>query len=902
MVSGSDSHGAAVEFKAEEKGISPEQLAKESHEKIVETYNRLGFLYEIYTKTTTENHQKVSQNLFTVLKELNYLVKKTSKQYYDPKVERFLPDRYVRGTCPECGATNARGDECPECGEYLEPEQLLEPYSTLSDATPEIRETEHYYLDLATLEPKLKAWAERQGKEWRKWVREFSLGWLRQGLEPRPITRDTDYGIPVPIEDWEGKTLYVWFEAVIGYLSAAIEWAEKQKDPSSWEEFWKSPECKHYYFIAGGNVPFHTIIWPGELIGYNEKFANEELFKKNLLPGEKSTVNLNLPYGVPANNMLMYQGKKMSKGDGTGLSVEEALDLFSADSLRFFFARYAPEKQDREFIWKDFIDANNNELVANIGNFINRALIFVDRYFDGSVPEGQIDSEVKTEISDAFIKIGESIEERKFVKATEELLKFGNFANKYFNDEKPWELIKEEKDKAGQTLYNCVQIVNALRIMLKPFTPFASDKLREMLNIEDTDLHEAYKRDQNKELETTGKVTAEINNWRYITFLEDSEYYNSLQSGHKIGQPEILFPKFEYTDQLKDQDEGKTESLEDKYKGTVVAEIREKKISQEDSELAIYTVYDGEKDRTVVARDTSLNENDLVALFKPGTTPPGLAKVGKIDVEVEEKEIAGVTSEGMLASEKELDLTQNHSEIFTIRGEYKPGTPLHKVLEDGNPVVKNIELHKSEKFKEVPTKLFVLENLDVEKLKPESRKDLNSKAKELIEKLSGKDWKQSKEIKGYRNLHNQYSEIKDIPGSPEFVRDEIIKRGKLTNVNNVVDYYNYVSAVTGVSIGAHDLYKLEGSPKLDTLDENKEYTEIDSGHKVTVPAGEYAYQDNSGIICRLDTKQCRRTRITEDTNDVVFILQGHKDLPKTKLEEAEKMLKELLSTDRNSTS
>lgn len=549
MVSGSDCHGAPVEFKAEERGITPQELADESHAIILDTYKKLGFLYENYTKTSTENHKVVAQNLFTVLKENGYLITQKSKQYYDPKVDRFLPDRYVRGTCPNCKATNARGDECPECGTYLEPEQLIDPYSTLSDATPIMKETEHFYVDLKSLEPQLDEWLKANSKHWRKWVREFSLGWLRQGLEPRPITRDTKYGIPVPVEGWENKSMYVWFEAVIGYLSAAIEWADKSGDPSAWEQFWKNPDAKHYYFIAGGNVPFHTIMWPGEIIGYNEKYKDDGNFEANKLPGESNKNPLNLPYDVPANNMLFYRGKKMSKGDGTGITVDKILDMFGPDALRFFFARYAPENQDREFIWKDFIDSNNNELVANLGNFINRTLVFVERYFDGRVPEGNTETEVSYAIKAAFKAVGNSIEGAKFVKATEELLALGFFGNKYFNDSEPWVSVKDDKEKAGQTIYNCVQIVNALRVLLKPFTPYTAERLGEMLNWDEIDQEREYTYDANKELAERGKVTDLVDSW-------SAGGNSELPSGHVVGKAEILFPKFEYSDELEREDKG----------------------------------------------------------------------------------------------------------------------------------------------------------------------------------------------------------------------------------------------------------------------------------------------------------------------------------------------------------
>ncbi|MDX9738760.1 MAG: class I tRNA ligase family protein [Candidatus Dojkabacteria bacterium] len=526
MVSGSDSHGTPILFKAQELGIEPEELVKESHKEILETFKKLSLIYENYTTTTTQNHKEVVQNIFLVLKDLGYLYTQKSKQYYDEKVEKFLPDRYVRGICPVCSASNARGDECPECGEFLKPEDLLEPYSTLSDTVPILRETEHFYLDLKKLEPKIAKWIDANSSHWRKWVREFSKGWIKEGLIPREVTRDMKFGIPVPVDGWEEKVIYVWIEAVVGYLSAAIEWAEKIGKPSEWEEFWKDPNCRHYYFIAGGNTPFHTIIWPAELLAYSEKYTNDTLWEKYRLPGESKREKLNLPYDVPSNKMLLSKGKKMSKGDGIGSSADELLEEYSSDLIRFFFVRYAPENHDREFEWKDLIDCNNNELVANIGNFINRTLTFTNTKFDNSVPNGELEREVKGSIENAFENIGKHIEQCEFVKASEELLRFSSFANKYFNDKAPWISYKENISDCENTIYNSIQLVNALRILMGPFTPLSKEKLNKILNI-------SKEYDANIQLEKEGVVNEYPNTWNFTT----------IDVGHKLNTPEILFEK-----------------------------------------------------------------------------------------------------------------------------------------------------------------------------------------------------------------------------------------------------------------------------------------------------------------------------------------------------------------------
>ena len=506
MVSGSDCHGAPVELEAHRQNIPPKELAQRTHEEIVQTYESLSFLYDNYTTTMTENHREVVQNVFKVLDRNSYLSIKKTTQYYDPEAKRFLPDRYVKGTCPKCRKTNARGDECPECGEFLNPEDLVEPYSAISNAKPVLRKTKHYYMNLSKASKELKTWINKTSSNWRKWVRTSTLGFLKTGLKPRAVTRDLDFGIPVPVLGWEGKCIYVWIEAVVGYLSASIEWSSKREEKSEWEEFWKDPKCEHYYFIAGGNVPFHTIIWPAELIAYNNKYKDKEQFGEYLLPNEKTPEPLNLPYNVPANKILMYKGKKMSKEDKTGITLKKLLEDYNPDLIRYFCVRYAPENHDREFIWKDLVDANNNELVANLGNFTNRVLSFTQTRFDSKVPEGSLSEEVENAIQTAFENCSKNLEECSFVKAIEDVLNLGHFGNKYFNDQAPWEEIKNNPAHAENTIYNSMQIVNAMRILIKPFMPQSADKLQFLLNI-----NQEY--DPNKELKETGQVDNSVNCW-----------------------------------------------------------------------------------------------------------------------------------------------------------------------------------------------------------------------------------------------------------------------------------------------------------------------------------------------------------------------------------------------------
>jgi methionyl-tRNA synthetase len=383
-------------------------------------------------------------------------------------------------------------------------------------------------LDLKKLEPELKKWIDDTSDNWRKWVREYSKGWIREGLKPRAVTRDMEFGVPVPVEGWDGKVVYVWVEAVVGYLSAAIEWAKNIGDESRWEDFWKDPSCKHFYFIAGGNTQFHTIIWPAELMGYSEKYDSDKLWEEYKLPGETKREKLDLPYDVPSNKMLLYKGKKMSKGDNHMVNADEMIEKYGPDLTRFFFIRFAPENHDRDFNWEDLISTNNNELVANIGNFVNRTLTFTYRKFDKQVPEGEWDNQVKEEIDRAFNEVGEHIEEVKLSKSLERILELGNFANKYFNDRAPWVDIKENEQRARDTMFNAVQLVNALRLLLRPYTPFACKTLSNLLNIQD-------EFDANETLKASGLVDENINTW----------IYEEIESGRELQEPKILWEKIE---------------------------------------------------------------------------------------------------------------------------------------------------------------------------------------------------------------------------------------------------------------------------------------------------------------------------------------------------------------------
>jgi methionyl-tRNA synthetase len=880
LVSGSDSHGAPVIFAAEDAGIPPEKLAEESHKKIVETYKALGLLYENYTTTRTDNHRIVSQNIFLVLEKLGFLKVKTARQYYDPKAERFLPDRYVRGTCPKCGATNARGDECPECGEFLDPTDLVEPYSTLSDTKPVLKETKHFYLDLARVEDDLKDWLKDKD-HWRKWVREFTRGWLEGGLEPRAVTRDFSFGVPVPIKGWEEKVLYVWLEAVVGYLSAAVEWAEKQGDPSAWESFWKDSDCRHYYFIAGGNVPFHTIIWPAELIGYNEKFEDDTLWNDYKLPGETTRKPLVLPYDVPANNNLTYRGKKMSKGDKVGITLETLLDTYHPDVIRYFFTRYAPENQNREFTWKDFIDANNNELVANLGNFINRVLTFTDTRFDGTVPEGTLAPEVNDAIRTAFSETGEHLENCRFVKATESILELGHFANKYFNDMKPWETIKKDKKSAAQTIFNSLQIVQALQTLIKPLLPFSSEKLGNMLNT-------PVSNDPNKELEQKGRVETYTDGWVFAP----------LPDGHKLEKPDILFTKLEYTEALQKEDSPEPETYvttEDIPQGVsavhenvIIGEIRSLEDIPDKPGIKIAEIETKEPTpRKIVCGAPNINAGDVVPVATPGTiikTPDGDS------VTIREKKLYSVVSEGMLCSQLELGAGEDHSGIWILPkalAKYK-GQPLSSLLP--------VSFVKDENLSDIPTAWAVFEDLPI-KQKPSGKleKWLKSQQKDLKRSVINTNWRDNEVHGSYRKLHEKHGAGR-IPGSPEEILSYIEEKGSIPNINTFVDLYNMFSAITGISIGAHDIENIDGKARLVILSEDVPFKHAATNKEDVAKKGEFAYVDDTGILCRLDIKQASRTSVRKDTRHVLLLFQGNNAVEQQYLDEKIEEFKRLVNT------
>ena len=477
FVSGTDAHGTPITVRADDEKTTPEVIYKRYHESFLDMQQKVGISYDLFTSTHTENHFKVSQDIFLALQENGYLYKATEKQWYAPSQEKFLPDRYVEGTCYICGYDNARGDQCDKCGNLLDPEKLINPRSKIDGSTPELRETEHFYLDLGKLQNRVVDFLKSREDYWRPNVIRQSLGQiLAEDLHGRAITRDLEWGIPVPVQDAVGKCLYVWFEAVIGYLSASIEWAKLQGTPDIWKDWWEDDTCKSYYFIGKDNIPFHAVIWPAQLIGTGTKFGVYFEGKEN-----KPFV---LPFDVPANEFMNLEGKKISGSRNWAIYVNDFLERYDPDPLRYYLTVNMPESQDTDWDWEDFLKRNNNELVATWGNLANRVISFANKHW-GQVPNpGTLemeDQDLIDTIESGFLTVGDEYEAVHLRAALAETMRLATEVNRYLDIAAPWQLIKTDKEAAGRKIYTALQAINNLKVLFSPVLPFTSQKLHNML-------------------------------------------------------------------------------------------------------------------------------------------------------------------------------------------------------------------------------------------------------------------------------------------------------------------------------------------------------------------------------------------------------------------------------------
>ncbi|MDD8017029.1 MAG: methionine--tRNA ligase [Bacteroidota bacterium] len=500
FISGSDEHGVAITISAEKEKTSPQTIVDKYHEANKAAFARFGIQFDNYSRTSLPVHHETSKEFFLDLLNKGFLNAKEEEQFYDAEAKMFLPDRYVEGTCPNCRYDKARGDQCDNCGKYYDQLELKNPKSLISGKTPVVKKTKHWFFKLGDFQKKLEQYVAGHSDDWKDNVLQQTRSWLKEGLQERAVTRDLSWGIPVPVEGAEGKVIYVWFDAVLGYISSTKEWALRIGQPEKWKEYWCDQGTRYIAFLGKDNIVFHTIVFPAELMAKGGYI---------------------LPDNVPANEFLNLEGGKFSKSRNNAIYVKDILERYPADILRYTLATNLPETKDSDFYWKDFQAKNNNELADIYGNFVNRTITFAAKNFGNSVPHRGVlndrDKELIGYINSAPQQIGNLIEQFRFRDATMEMMNLARAANKYFNDSEPWKTFKSNPDQCATTLNICLNIVRSLSIVFLPVVPFSSEKVWKMLN----------------ETPTVGKEL-----WENAGELK-------LPSGHTLGQSEILFTKIE---------------------------------------------------------------------------------------------------------------------------------------------------------------------------------------------------------------------------------------------------------------------------------------------------------------------------------------------------------------------
>ena len=502
-VTGSDEHGTPIEIEAVRLNVPPKQLTDRNHTQVSDLFKRWGIAFSNYTRTENPVHKTFVRDLLLKIYENGYIFTQETEQLYCPKCDRFLPDRFVEGTCPNCGTDDARGDQCDSCGSLLEPTNLLHPRCAICNSTP-IKETrKHWYFDLPKLTEKLTDYIQNN-ENLPDNARNFTLNLLKEGLKPRPVTRDNKWGIQSPFPGSEDKTIYVWVEAVLGYISATIQYFRRLGEEERWKEFWFNKEAKTLYFIGKDNIPFHTIILPALLLATHEDY--------------------NLPWTVHSTEFLMFDGQAFSKSRRIGVWIDEALELFPADYWRYSLMSIRPEVKDTNFSWTTLIEKVNSDLNDTLGNFVHRTLTFINRQFDSTVPQpSSLDEKDKTVLLEAKEIVNQNAERMEAFKLQEALriaISLAHLGNRYFNEKEPWKTIKTDRQQSANTLYVAAQIVKQLAIILEPFIPFACEKLWTLLNLE-------------------GSVHEQL--W--------SETEKELPPGHKINKARPLFSKIEESEE-----------------------------------------------------------------------------------------------------------------------------------------------------------------------------------------------------------------------------------------------------------------------------------------------------------------------------------------------------------------
>lgn len=615
FICGSDEHGVAITLKAKKEGTTPQELVDKYHHIIKKSFEDFGISFDNYSRTSAKIHHETASEFFKTLYDKGKFIEEVTEQLYDEEAKQFLADRYVIGTCPKCGYEEAYGDQCEKCGTSLNATDLINPKSVISGSKPVLKETKHWFLPLNEYEDFLKDWIlVNHKKDWKPNVYGQCKSWIDDGLKPRAVTRDLDWGIPVPVEGAEGKVLYVWFDAPIGYISSTKEWAEREG--KNWEDYWKDEETKMLHFIGKDNIVFHCIIFPA------------------MLSAEGSYI---LPNNVPANEFLNLEGNKLSTSKNWAVWLHEYLEDFpnQQDVLRYVLTANAPETKDNDFTWADFQARNNNELVAIFGNFINRVMVLTDKYYDGIVPEAielkEIDEQTLNELRAYPEVIASSLERYRFREAQGELMNLARLGNKYLADEEPWKTIKTDESRTKTVMKIALEIATALSVLSEPFLPFTSSKLRKMLNL-----------------------TSEDISWNDI-----SQNGELIPSGHKIGKAELLFSKIEdeqIQKQLDKLHKTKTENVENAVETKELTPQKET-IQFDDfmkMDIRIGTILEAEKmpkaDKLLILKvDTGIDTRTIVSgiaeHFKPeeiiGQRVTVLANLAP-------RKLRGVESQGMI--------------------------------------------------------------------------------------------------------------------------------------------------------------------------------------------------------------------------------------------------------------
>ena len=615
FICGSDEHGVAISMKAKKEGITPQEVIDKYHGIIKKSFEDFGISFDNYSRTSAKIHHETASDFFKKLYDDGIFVEEVTEQLYDEKAQQFLADRFVTGTCPKCGNPEAYGDQCESCGSTLNATDLINPKSTISGETPVVRETKHWFLPLNRYDDFLREWILKgHAKDWKPNVYGQVKSWIDGGLEPRAVTRDLDWGIDVPVPGAEGKKLYVWFDAPIGYISSTKEWA--QREGKDWELYWKSDDTKLVHFIGKDNIVFHCIIFPV------------------MLKAEGSYI---LPDNVPANEFLNLEGNKLSTSKNWAVWLHEYLEDFPGqqDVLRYVLTANAPETKDNDFTWKDFQARNNNELVAIFGNFINRVAVLTHKYYDGVVPEpntfNDIDEQTLAEMRAYPDVIASSIERYRFREALGELMNLARLGNKYLADEEPWKLVKENPDRVKTQMFVALQIATALAVLCEPFLPFTSRRLRQMLAIHPS--------------------PEGVSDWKEV-----AKPQTILSSGTQLGAAELLFTKIEDGDIQKQTD--KLEATKSANKNDNKKVDAQKDLIQYDDfakmDLRVGTILEAEKmpkaNKLLVLKvDTGLDVRTIVSGIAESFSPKDvIGKKVTVLVNLAPRNLRGVESQGMI--------------------------------------------------------------------------------------------------------------------------------------------------------------------------------------------------------------------------------------------------------------